>query len=82
MSKSTLSYKQDFYQSFRDDHCEADGAQRLAKRIEAYWAERGRKVTVKLQHVGFTMQLRSGRTDLRSDMINGWPAKSLEGSAT
>ena len=57
------------------DFCNADGARRLKQRIEEYWRERGYTVEVKLVEAGFVAAMRSARTDVRSDMVNGFPTK-------
>lgn len=57
------------------DFCNADGARRLKQRIEEYWRERGFQVDVKLVEAGFVAAMRSARTDVRSDMVNGFPTK-------
>jgi hypothetical protein len=44
-------------------------------RIEEYWRERGFTVDVKLIESGFVAAMRSARTDVRSDMVNGFPTK-------
>lgn len=40
-----------------------------------YWRERGYTVDVKLIEAGFVAAMRSARTDVRSDMVNGLPTK-------
>jgi hypothetical protein len=57
------------------DFCNVDGARRLKQRIEEYWRERGYSVDVKLIEAGFVAAMRSARTDVRSDMVNGLPTK-------
>jgi hypothetical protein len=56
-----------------NDFCTRDGALRLKERIEAYWRERGYDVNIELQEAGFMPALRSARTDVRSNMVNGMP---------
>jgi hypothetical protein len=60
------------------DFCNADGARRLKLRIEEYWRERGYDVDVKLIEAGFVPAMRSARTDVRSDMVNGLPSRRDE----
>lgn len=60
------------------DFCNVDGARRLKQRIEEYWRERGFTVDVKLIEAGFVAAMRSARTDVRSDMVNGMPTKKAE----
>ncbi len=60
------------------DFCNADGARRLKQRIEEYWRERGFDVEVKLVEAGFVPAMRSARTDVRSDMVNGFPSRRGE----
>jgi hypothetical protein len=57
------------------DFCNVDGARRLKQRIEEYWRDRGFAVEVKLIEAGFVPAMRSARTDVRSDMVNGMPTK-------
>jgi len=57
------------------DFCNADGARRIKQRIEEYWRERGFDVEVKLVEAGFVAAMRSARTDVRSDMVNGFPSR-------
>jgi hypothetical protein len=47
----------------------------LKQRIEEYWRERGFTVEVKLVEAGFVAAMRSARTDVRSDMVNGFPTR-------
>lgn len=57
------------------DWCTNDGAARLKEKIEAYWRERGYDVNVDLIDAGFVAAMRSGRTDVRSNMVNGMPTR-------
>lgn len=57
------------------DFCHVEGARRLKQRIEEYWRERGYAIEVKLVEAGFVAAMRSARTDVRSDMVNGLPRK-------
>ncbi len=57
------------------DFCNVDGAKRLKQRIEEFWRERGYNVDVKLIEAGFVAAMRSARTDVRSDMVNGFPTR-------
>lgn len=64
------------------DFCNVDGARRLKQRIEEYWRERGYNVDVKLIEAGFVAAMRSARTDVRSDMVNGMPRQREAGRPT
>lgn len=64
------------------DFCNVDGARRLKQRIEEYWRERGFNVEVKLVEAGFVAAMRSARTDVRSDMVNGLPSRQEERETT
>ena len=57
------------------DLCDKDGANRLAQKIQDFWRKRGFDVVVEMKDEGFVSTMRSARTDLRSDMINGMPTK-------
>ena len=57
------------------DFCNPEGARRLKQRIEEYWRERGYDIDVKLVEAGFVAAMRSARTDVRSDMVNGFPSR-------
>jgi hypothetical protein len=57
------------------DFCTSEGARRLKQRIEDYWRERGYDVDVKLVDASFVAAMRSARTDVRSNMINGLPTR-------
>jgi hypothetical protein len=57
------------------DFCNTDGARRLKNKIEDYWRDRGFDVDIKLVDAGFMAAMRSARTDVRSDMVNGMPRK-------
>ncbi len=57
------------------DWCSSEGAKRLALKIQAFWQERGYDVDVKLVEAGFLPAMRSARTDVRSDMVNGMPRR-------
>ena len=56
------------------DFCTVEGAFRLKRLIEQYWRERNYAVEVKLMDAGFGGVQRS-RMDVRSDMVDGLPAK-------
>jgi len=60
------------------DFCNTDGARRLKSKIEDYWREKGYQVDVKLIEAGFVPAMRSARTDVRSDMVNGFPSRRAE----
>jgi len=62
------------------DYCSAEGARRLKQRIEEYWRERGFDIDIKLVDAVFMAAMRSARTDLRSDMVNGLPRRRLDQS--
>jgi hypothetical protein len=57
------------------DYCSPDGAKRLKVRIEEYWRERGHEIAIDLVEAGFVAAMRSARTDLRSDLVNGLPRR-------
>lgn len=57
------------------DWCDTEGAHRLREKIREYWAERGYEVDVDLVDAGFVAAMRSARTDLRSNMVNGMPRR-------
>lgn len=60
------------------DLCTKDGASRLQLLITEYWRKKGFDVSVKLVNEGFVSTMRSSRTDLRSDMVNGMPRRHAE----
>lgn len=64
------------------DLCDQDGASRLATKIQDFWRKRGFDVVVEMHEEGFVSTMRSSRTDVRSDMINGMPTKSTQLEAT
>jgi len=55
--------------------CDRDGAGRLASKIQNFWRKRGFDVVVEVRDEGFVSTMRSARTDVRSDMINGMPTR-------
>ena len=57
------------------DFCNVDGARRIKQKIEEYWRDKGFAVDVKLVEAGFVAAMRSARTDIRSDMVNGLPSR-------
>ncbi len=57
------------------DLCTDEGAARLAARIRDFWRKRGFDVEVEAKPEGFVSTMRSSRTDLRSDMVNGMPRR-------
>lgn len=59
------------------DWCNKDGAERLREQIACYWQERGYEVDVNLVDAGFVPAMRSARTDVRSNMVNGMPSRSV-----
>lgn len=59
------------------DWCNTEGAKRLREKIREYWAERGYEVDVDLVDAGFVPAMRSARTDLRSNMVNGMPRRRI-----
>jgi hypothetical protein len=63
-----------------NDFCTEDGAKRLARLIEEYWRDRGYSVDVKLIEAGFMPAMRAARTDVRSNMVNGFPRRECAAS--
>ncbi len=63
------------------DLCNRDGADRLAAKIQEFWRKRGFDVVVEMRDEGFVSTMRSSRTDVRSDMINGMPTRQLVAEA-
>lgn len=57
------------------DLCDRDGANRLATKIQDFWRKRGFDVVVETKDEGFVSTMRSARTDVRSNMINGMPTR-------
>lgn len=55
------------------DWCDPANAADLADRIVAYWAARGRAVSIQLVDLGFFKQGGARVCALRSDMKNGLP---------
>ena len=53
------------------------GAELLATMIVEYWRERGYIVQMHIVSAGFHSTLQHVRHDIRSDMVNGLPAKRL-----
>ena len=60
-----------------NDLCNALGAGRLKQRIEEFWRARGCAVKVQLLESRFTAAMRSSRTDVRSDMLDGLPSRKV-----
>jgi hypothetical protein len=58
------------------DMCTRDGANRLANQIKEFWRKRGFDVDLEMREEGFVSTMRSARTDLRSDMVNGMPRRA------
>ncbi|MEO1137011.1 MAG: phosphoglycolate phosphatase [Pseudomonadota bacterium] len=63
------------------DLCDRDGADRLASKIQDFWRKRGFDVVVEMKDEGFVSTMRSARTDVRSNMINGMPTKLMSAEA-
>lgn len=61
-----------------NDWCNEDGAKRLKHKIEQYWSERGYDVSIDLVDACFIAAMRSARTDVRSNMVNGMPRRRLQ----
>ena len=61
------------------DFCDQDGARKLKAKIEEYWATRGFDVSINLVDAGFVPAMRSARTDVRSNMVNGMPPRKKNG---
>lgn len=61
------------------DFCTEDGAMRLKMKIEEYWRNRGFDVSIDLVDAGFIPAMRSARTDVRSNMVNGMPRLNRSG---
>ncbi|MEO1100531.1 MAG: hypothetical protein AAFW65_01665 [Pseudomonadota bacterium] len=59
------------------DWCTNEGATRLKTKIREYWEERGYEVDVDLIDSGFVAAMRSARTDVRSNMVNGMPRRRV-----
>ncbi len=65
----------------KGDYCTREGAERLKFQIESYWADRGHDVRVNLVQGGFLASMRSARTDVRSNLVNGVPTRNTESYA-
>ena len=65
-------------EEMKGDYCTREGAERLKEKIEAYWAERGHDVKVNLVQAGFLASMRSARTDVRSNLVNGVPTRNKD----
>lgn len=63
------------------DLCDRDGASRLATKIQDFWRKQGFDVVVEMREEGFVSTMRSSRTDVRSNMINGMPTKQFAAEA-
>lgn len=63
------------------DHCTDHGASRLAEKIRDFWRKKGFDVEVDLRPEGFVPTMRSARTDVRSDMVNGMPRRAPQADA-
>ncbi len=59
------------------EFCSRDGASHLAVKIQDFWRKRGFDVSVEMRSEGFVSTMRSARTDVRSDMINGMPRRIM-----
>ncbi len=59
------------------DLCDDDGASRLATKIQDFWRKRGFDVDVEMKEEGFVSTMRSARTDVRSNMVNGMPTRCV-----
>lgn len=55
--------------------CDREGANRLAAKIKDFWRKKGFDVAVEMSDEGFVSTMRSARTDVRSDMVNGMPTR-------
>lgn len=55
------------------DYCSKDGASRLRNLIVEFWRKKGFEVDIELVNEGFVSTMRSARTDVRSNMVNGMP---------
>ncbi len=64
------------------DLCDKDGANRLAQKIQDFWRKRGFDVVVEMKDEGFVSTMRSARTDVRSDMVNGMPTRMAAAEAS
>lgn len=60
------------------DLCDREGANRLAAKIQEFWRKRGFDVSIETKDEGFVSTMRSARTDVRSDMINGMPTRMAQ----
>ena len=69
------------YGKHSEDFCTEKGAEILKQSIEDYWAERDKVVNVSMRSMSFNPKMRSKRTDVRSDMKDGWPTKKERASA-
>lgn len=64
-----------------NDWCNEEGAKRLKNKIEQYWQERGFDVNIDLVDACFIAAMRSARTDVRSNMVNGMPQRRIPGES-
>ncbi len=59
------------------DYCDGEGARKIAARIRDYWYQRGYVVDVSLVDAPFVPAMRTARVDVRSNMVNGLPRRTL-----
>lgn len=64
---------EDRYPREPSETCTREGAIETAKRIEAFWAARGKIVNVRVVNMGFSHATRGSRYELRTDMVDGLP---------
>ncbi len=55
------------------DYCSKNGASHLQHTISEFWRKKGFDVNIELVNEGFVSTMRSARTDVRSNMVNGMP---------
>jgi len=65
--------RESYYGFDHGETCDRAGAERIARKIEEFWAAQGKIVNIRIVPKGFHAAIRSTRFEVHSDLIDGLP---------
>lgn len=73
MSAAEPLPRESYYGFEAGETCDRDGALRIARAIEDFWAAQGKIVNTRIINKGFHPTTRGARFEVQTDMRNGYP---------
>lgn len=74
--------RESYYGFDHGETCDRAGAERIARKIEEFWRDRGKIVNTRIVPKGFHSAIRSTRYEVHSDLVDGLPSPDAVKIAT